>query len=260
MREFKRVVCWFSCGATSAVAAKIALEKYKNDYPVHVVYTDTGSEHPDNERFLNDVENWLGVKVEILKSEKYDDIWDVFEKTRWLVGPAGARCTTELKKKVRQSYEVLDEDLQVFGFDSGELNRIEKFQNNNPEVNLWTPLIDKNLSSNDCLGWIDKAGIEIPAMYKLGFNNNNCIGCVKGQGAYWNRIREHFPETFDRMAKVERELNVAINKTYAGDKKRKKLFLDEMPLDFGRDTPEPKIDCGLFCAAAYEEVEECDDL
>ena len=23
-------------------------------------------------------------------------------------------------------------------------------------------------------------GIEIPVMYRLGYNNNNCVGCVKG--------------------------------------------------------------------------------
>ena len=40
-------------------------------------------------------------------------------------------------------------------------------------------------------------------MYKLGYNNNNCIGCVKGGQAYWNKIRIDFPETFNKMAKLE---------------------------------------------------------
>jgi len=42
-------------------------------------------------------------------------------------------------------------------------------------------LIDNDLSKENCLAIIDRAGIEIPMMYKLGYNNNNCIGCVKGQ-------------------------------------------------------------------------------
>jgi hypothetical protein len=92
-----------------------------------------------------------------------------------------------------------------------------------------------------------EAGIEIPAMYKLGYTNNNCIGCVKGQQGYWNKIRIDFPEVFERMAKLERELNVAINKTYAGDGKRKRVFLDELDPQAGRYTMEPNIECGVLC-------------
>ena len=65
-----RVVAWFSCGAASAVAAKMALEKYGPG--VEVVYCDTSrNEHPDNARFMADVERWLGVKVTRLASDKF---------------------------------------------------------------------------------------------------------------------------------------------------------------------------------------------
>ena len=116
----KRVVVWFSCGATSAVAAKITASQYQDTLPVHLVYTDPGSEHPDNHRFLKDVEKWVGLSVQVLKSEKYVDTWDVFEKTRYLAGINGARCTLEMKTRLRQNYENLGEDIQVFGYDAGE--------------------------------------------------------------------------------------------------------------------------------------------
>jgi len=51
-----RIVCWFSAGAASAVALKMAKDKYGMVLPV---YCDTGSEHPDNERFKRDVEQWV---------------------------------------------------------------------------------------------------------------------------------------------------------------------------------------------------------
>lgn len=111
-----RVVSWFSCGATSAVAARLSIAKYPETL---VAYCDTGSEHSDNKRFLSDCEKWLGKSVQILHSEKYSDIWDVFKKTRYLSGVKGARCTTELKKIVRRSFELPD-DLQIFGFDKSE--------------------------------------------------------------------------------------------------------------------------------------------
>jgi len=94
---------------------------------------------------------------------------------------------------------------------------------------------------------VARAGIEIPKMYQLGYKNNNCIGCPKGQSGYWNKIRVDFPEVFKRMSKVERKLNVAINKSYAGDGKRKRVFLDELEPDVGNYKFEPDISCGLLC-------------
>lgn len=261
-KKDKRTVCWFSCGAPSAVAAKLAIQEMGHDNLV-VVYQETGAEHPDNKRFLKDVEAWLNHPVEIIKSDKYEDIWDVFDKTRWLVGPAGARCTAELKRKVAERYINHFEDREVFGYSIEEKKRVARFRENNPERDIWPILIERDLSKADCLGMIDRAGIEIPEMYKMGYRNNNCIGCVKGQAGYWNKIRIDFPGVFDRMAKVERELDVAINKTYAGDGERKKVFLDELDPKVGNYSTEPGIACGLFCmteslALEADEMEDCD--
>lgn len=248
-RKDFRVLSWFSCGAASAVATKLALQKYKCE----VIYCDTGSEHPDNKRFLNDVAEWLGCKVIILKSKKYNDIWDVFDKTRYLAGIKGARCTTELKKKLRLDYQRAD-DLHIFGYTVEEKHRVKRLANNSPELYLEFPLVDNQLSKQDCLALIEEQGIELPVMYKLGYRNNNCIGCVKGQAGYWNKIRVDFPEVFERMAKTERVLNVALNKSYAGDKKRKRIFLDELPKDMGKYKTELDIDCGLMCQITAEKI------
>ena len=84
-------------------------------------------------------------------------------------------------------------------------------------------------------------------MYKLGYPNNNCIGCVKGQAGYWNKIRQDFPDVFNRMAQVERELDAAINKSYAGDGKRKRIFLDEMSPSFGKELKPIVESCSFMC-------------
>jgi len=244
-RENERVVCWFSCGVTSAVATKIALDIW-SDSEVRIVYCDTRSEHPDNHRFMDDCEKWYGHEIERLGSEKYHDIWDVFEKTRYLVGVAGARCTAELKKKIRFAYQRPD-DIQVYGFDSSENVRAERFRENNFEIDLRTPLIDRGMSKKDCAEVVMRAGIEVPEMYRLGFAHANCPACPKGQMGHWNLVRRVFPDIFERMSKVERDLDVAINKTYAGDGERKRVFLDELDPDAGNYETEPVLECGLSC-------------
>ena len=41
---------------------------------------------------------------------------------------------------------------------------------------------------------IERAGLRLPEMYRLGYANANCVGCVKGGAGYWNKIRRDFPE------------------------------------------------------------------
>jgi hypothetical protein len=243
-----RVLAWFSCGSASACAAKLAVEKYGDR--CEVLYCDTlAYEHPDNRRFLADVERWIGKPIKILKSDKYTDIYDVFERTRWLVGIGGARCTTELKKNVRKAYQTVD-DLHVFGFTTDELLRVVRFGKENPELEAEFPLVENEMDKEDCHNMIASARIARPAMYDLGYTNNNCIGCVKGQAGYWNKIRKDFPLVFDRMAKMERTLDAAICKKEGisnGKRWRKRVFLDELPPNTGRYKTEPDIECGVLC-------------
>jgi hypothetical protein len=67
-------------------------------------------------------------------------------------------------------------------------------------------LIENKLSKNECAGILAGAGIEIPMMYKLGYNNNNCIGCVKGGAGYWNKIRVDFPKYLSKWQKPKEKL------------------------------------------------------
>ena len=102
---------------------------------------------------------------------------------------------------------------------------------------------------------IDRAGIEVPEMYKMGYQNNNCIGCVKGQQGYWNKIRVDFPDVFHRMSEVERKLDVSINKRYEG-KNRIRVFLDELDPKAGNILKEPKIECGIICMGEHDLLDE----
>ena len=249
MADDRRVLAWFSCGSASAVAAKIALDTYPGR--VEVCYCDTlAYEHPDNRRFMADVQQWLGVEIQILRSPDYTDIYDVFRRTRWLVGPGGARCTTELKKNVRTAYQRPD-DVHVFGLTVDEAQRAERFRRTNHDLTIDLPLIRHHITKTDCHRAISAAGIEQPAMYRLGYSNNNCIGCVKGGTNYWNKIRRDFPEAFDRMAQMERELDTAICKHEPvgpdGKRLRLRVFLDELPPEADDGQLSFDMECGVTC-------------
>lgn len=236
----KRLVCWFSCGAASAVATKICLSKYAKTHEIIIARLCIANEHEDNERFAKDCEKWFGQKIITLENSKWKDCWDVWETKRYLASTHGAPCTTEMKRIPAAKFvEQWDPDEQAYGYTAEEKKRADAYCALNPDVKLITPLIDEYLNKSNCLAMLSTAGIKIPQMYRLGFNNNNCIGCVKGGMGYWNRIRMHFPDIFDRMAKLERKIGYAILGVY----------LDELPEDAGRHV-EPEIDCSLLCYRA----------
>jgi len=142
------IIGWFSCGITSAIACKLAIEEYGKEN-VRLFYLKIDSAHKDNERFIKDCERWMGVKVERRRSQKYKDQFDVIEKTRYVNGVGGARCTKELKKDVRFEIEKeFDFSNQVFGFEFSkkEINRAIRFAQQYPATKPIYPLIDKKLT------------------------------------------------------------------------------------------------------------------
>ena len=259
------MIIHFSCGATSAIAGAIAL---KTDPNAEIIYADTGAEHPDNARFLRDCEDKLFHKpVTILKHPDYKDLYDLLERRNNISFRTGAECTTKLKKETIRDYlgDRLLTEKHVYGFDTGELPRIELYKNNNPEIQLSLPLIDHGLSKSNCLALLQRFGIEIPEMYKLGYEHSNCIGCVKARDSirYWEAIRQDFPDVFNWMAKHERRVGAkddtgkpkgfCINRrTIKGE--RVKQWLDEWP-----EGIEPKrdleISCGYSCGTIGDMIE-----
>ena len=231
-------VAWFSCGATSTIACKLALQ----DNPdLEIVYIETGSHHPDNKRYLADCEKWFGKKITVLQS-RFANVIEVLRYQRYINGPAGAPCTKHLKRLVREKYE-WEHDIEsyVWGFESGrkEEARAKRMCERYPDFKHIFPLIERGLNKADCLAMVEKAGIELPAMYKLGYGNNNCVGCVKGGKGYWNKIRIDFPDRFQEMARLEREIGATCIKD---------TFLDELSPDAGKCDP-VLPECSIFCGA-----------
>lgn len=238
---------WFSCGVTSAVACKLAIDKYGKEN-VLLYYMVIDSAHEDNDRFISDCEKWYGVKINKVRSEKYKDQFDVIEKTKYINGPSGARCTLELKKKVRYKIEEdIKFDAQVFGFEfaTREVNRAIRFSQQYPQAKAIYPLIDRKMTKPQCAELLLRNGIALPKMYDLGFRNNNCIGCVKGNMGYWNHVRKHFPESFDKMSELEQKI---------GNSCIKGKFLKDLKPTDGHNQKPIVPDCGTFCEIEFADI------
>lgn len=243
-----RLLCWFSCGAASAVATKKSIQLHSNRFDVIPVNCDTrSSDHPDNYRFAADCERWFEKPIVYIESGFYKNVDEVFEHTRYMSGVQGARCTTELKKVPRLAY-AQPHDTHVFGFTADELKRARDFRMRNPELKLKWILFELLITKQDCLDILQQAGIALPAMYFLGFNNNNCPGCVKASSPwYWSMVRKHFPEVFAKRCEQSRKLGVRLVEI----RHHQRIFLDELPdREFKAPRRKENLSCGPECGVS----------
>jgi hypothetical protein len=240
-------IAWFSCGVTSAVACKLALEIYGTEN-VELYYIVINSAHEDNKRFIDDCEKWYGKKINKVQSEKYKDQFDVIQKIKYINGVNGAPCTLHLKKNVRYKIEKeINFDSQIFGFEfeKKEINRAIRFSQQYPQAKPHYPLIDRQITKSQCAEILLKNGIKLPKMYELGFHNNNCIGCVKGGKGYWNHIRKHFPNEFDKMSELEQQIGATCIKN---------KYLKDLKPNEGKHEPPIVPDCGTFCEIEFADI------
>lgn len=232
-RELK--VCWLSAGVSSFVAGYLERESI-DEY----IYIDIDNQHPDSMRFIKECEKALEKPIRILKSE-YGSVENVIKQFRFINGPYGAKCTQILKKRVRKEWEYFHNDCDltyVWGFDLNEKHRADRLDEATPDAKNLYPLIERGLTKQDAHAILNMLEIKRPVMYDMGYSNNNCMGCVKGGMGYWNRIRIDFPEVFQRMSKLEREI---------GHSCIKGVFLDELDPHKGKMEDEIMQDCSIMC-------------
>ena len=242
----KRIAVWFSCGAASAVAAKITNDYYGYTNKVHICNNPILEEGEDNQRFLRDVALWIGVPIETVRSKKYPNASckEVWTDRKYMSGIHGAPCTLELKKKPRQAWEAeYNPDYTVLGFTAEETARAERFKMTERDT-LLTPLIDLGITKQDCFDIVNKAGIRLPDLYRNGHPNANCLGCVKvNSPTYWNWLRTTYPDVFKDRLEQSRKIGAKLVRV-----KGEYIQLEDLdPKAKGHKMKSYDVDCGIFC-------------
>jgi hypothetical protein len=245
-----RTLIWWSTGAASFIAAQMTL---RENPEAIIVRCETNNEDPDNYRFEADAMRRLNRSVTLLKSTEYDDVWDVWQKRRFMAGPKGAPCTSAMKIAPRLEFQKPD-DLHIFGYtaDRNDVERFERLKEHYFELKVRAPLIEAGITKAATLALVQKAGLKLPRSYAMGFPNANCLqtGCVKATSPdYWSLYRHHFPENFKRTAAYSREIGARL--TRINDER---IFIDEIPEDWPMTNPIIPA-CDFLCAIMEMDLE-----
>ena len=243
-----RIVCHFSCGAASAVATKLTLARYGHDRVV-IYNAFIAEEHSDNRRFLADCERWFDHPITVLRDERDGaSVHAVWKRKRVMSHPQFTPCSYFLKREVLES-KFLEDDIHVYGYTAGEEKRAKRFDG----CGWLFPLIEANLTHADCLGIVERAGLLLPEMYRLGFNNANCVGCCRGGEGYWNKIRAVFPDVFAQVVQIQESIGPGAY-LFRNRTTQERFGLKDLQPGAGRHDEELPS-CSFFCDMAEQDIE-----
>ncbi len=211
----------YSNGAQSAYTSYLVAKKCGRKNLV-LLHNPTGAEHPDSERFADDISELIGVQITEISCGI--NLWELIEKENFIPNPRAAFCTRMLKvEPARKYFKTLNEPFTVYlGYTKDEKCRAERFIKANPDLNVMFPLIEKDLSAEDAKKKLLKLGIKLPESY-LYFQHNNCIPCVKGGKSYFKQVLKYFPDEFWKMAELEKRFNHTVLKDISLEKLAKEV-------------------------------------
>lgn len=170
-------------GGTNSTALLIHFVKI-NFIPDHILFSDTGGEHPNTYKFIKEFNNYLISKnfpsIEILnyktKNGKILNLYDdcINNKTLPSIAFGYKSCSQKFKirpveKFIKSKYNNLDIKIYI-GFDYGEKRRIK--QNANPNFTNCYPLIDLMWDRKKCIEVIKNENIDLPGKSSCFFCPN----------------------------------------------------------------------------------------
>lgn len=226
------------------------------------VFCDTGWEHPLTYKYIEEVQEQLGLNLITVKSKKFNGMVDLTKKkSRW---PSSQRrfCTSELKTIPMIDYildEVNDDVLIIQGIRAAEsAKRAEmskqctyfkyyvqpygKDKNGKDKYHtyrrkdvlafrkkyaddLLRPVFD--WSAQQVIDYILENGIQPNPLYRMGYKRVGCFPCVMASQQDIYNISVQEPERISYIAGLEQQFNSSF---FGPDKISSKYYKGEYPL------------------------------
>jgi 3'-phosphoadenosine 5'-phosphosulfate sulfotransferase (PAPS reductase)/FAD synthetase len=223
----------FSGGASSSYTAYLVLKKV-NRKDIILLHTPTYSEHPEADRFREDVSNFLNIPITVQADGR--DIWKLIEDRKYIPSQFMPFCTQQLKiNQSEKFFNHFNEDfVQYIGYGINEWSRVQRTYTRNlvKKRIVQFPVFESGLSDEKIKNIIKNDwGIKLPDSYKY-LKHNNCIPCFKAGKAEWKNFYLYFPEQYKKAIDAEKKTGYTVFKDISLEKlaeifKHNKKFEDK---------------------------------
>jgi hypothetical protein len=178
-------------------------------HQLHIVFADTGSEHPQTYTFLETMDGYLaqrGQRIRRVRAEQ--TLLEMCHQRKFLPSRMSRWCTVESKLKPLWDYEKRvfginpnRNELQVtrfIGIDAGESHRIRHVPQRYA-VHRY-PLIEYDLDREACQRLIEKSGLPVP-------RKSGCYLCPFSARHELAQLSIEHPDLFEAMLQLEHTVN-----------------------------------------------------
>lgn len=193
-----RHVLSLSGGKDSAALAIYMRDKVPN---MEYVFWDTRKELPDTYEYLERIEDYLGMRVIRFKAELGFDHWyDVYggmipsNHRRW--------CTKMLKLKPFEEFVGDDPVVNYVGLRADEVR--SGYISHKPNITPVYPFQQDGLKLADIEEILQSSGVGLPPYAKWGRTRSGCYFCFYQQKIEWVRLKERYPDLYEKAKAYER--------------------------------------------------------
>jgi hypothetical protein len=190
----------FGGGVNSVAAYFVA------DYD-EAVFCDTGAEYPETYDFID---KFVGKHSLTIITPEIQNLYDYSWKFKMVPATWPRWCTVHAKIKPFSNY-VEKPCFKNLAFSTDESKRAKISIDENIEHRF--PLLENDISREDCKKIINEAGLEVP-------HRSKCFFCPFQTIQEWKELRMNHPDLFCKAEKLE-----ARNREYRLSKGKKPLYL-----------------------------------
>jgi 3'-phosphoadenosine 5'-phosphosulfate sulfotransferase (PAPS reductase)/FAD synthetase len=212
MSKSARHILSLSGGKDSAALAVYMRDRVQE---MEYIFHDTEKELPETYEYLSRLEAHLGKRIHRTRPDYSFDKWlEVFggmipsNHRRW--------CTKLLKLKPFEAYVGDDAVVNYVGLRADEER--EGFISKKANIQTVFPFREAGLVLEDVIRILEESGLGMPTYTKWGRTRSGCYFCFYQQKIEWVRLKETYPDLFDKAKEYEHANNFNGNPFYwSGD-------------------------------------------
>lgn len=164
------------------------------------VFHDTDMELPETYEYLARLEAHLGKPVQRTKAALGFDHW---HRTYGYMLPSQQRrwCTKMLKLKPFEAFCGDETVYNYIGLRADE--RRSGYLSTKPNIHSVFPFREDGLVKADIFRILEECGLGLPKYTDWGRTRSGCFFCFFQQKIEWVRLKEHYPELYERAKEYE---------------------------------------------------------